>query len=62
MTPQNDKKTITAVTELQGPLHLGQTDRSLLLLHLPPGRHEEIQNFFGLGVEFPGVILINSVK
>jgi len=42
-----DNKKVTAVAEVQGPQRLEQTDRSLLLQHLQPGRHDEIQNFLG---------------
>ena len=55
-----DNKKVTAVAEVQGPQRLEQTDRSLLLQHLQPGRHDEIQNFLGDAPSF-NVVFFSKV-
>ena len=55
-----DNKKVTAVAEVQGPQRLEQTDRNLLLQHLQPGRHDEIQNFLGDAPSF-NVVFFSKV-
>ena len=56
---KNNKK-VTAVAEVQGPQRLEQTDCSLLLQHLQPGRHDELQNFLGDAPSF-NVVFFSKV-
>ena len=55
-----DNTKFTAVAEVQGPQRLEQTDCSLLLQHLQPGRHGELQNFLGDAPSF-NVVFFNKV-
>ena len=55
-----DNKKVVAVAEVQGPQHFEQTDRSLLLKHLQPGRHDEIQTFLGEAPSF-NVVFFSQV-
>ena len=57
-----DNKKVTAVAEVQGPQRLEQTDRSLLVQHLQPGRHDEIQNFLGDAPSFNVVFFQQSLR
>ena len=48
------------MAEVQDPQRLEQTDRNLLLQHLQPGRHGEIQNFLGAAPSF-NVVFFSKV-